>query len=130
MQAYKYSNKDKSILIYIRGVEELANGDTIYKKIYLQPKGMFLKAYVRSLSASERATSDSINQSNDIEVVINYRYNLEYRVDGFIEYAGKTYAITSIDVLDFKHTEMKLTARSVEPPTFNSVEYLERKKRG
>lgn len=128
MQAYKYPRKDKAVQIYVRGIEELPDGTTIYKKIYLQPKGITLRAYIRSLSASERASSASINSSNDIEVVINYRYNLEQRVDGYIEYAGKTYAITSVDVLDFQHTEMKLTARSIEPPTFDSVEYLERKR--
>lgn len=128
MQAYKARNKDKLVKIYIKAIEEQADGEIITKKIYLQPKGISLKAYIRSTSNKERETSNQVQPSNDIEVTINYRRELDLRIDAYLEYQNRTYAITGIDILDFQKTEMKLTASSIEPPKFDAVEYLERKK--
>lgn len=125
MEAYKQKNKDKNIKIFIRVDEQLPNGETITKKIYLQKKDSYIKAYIRSLSAKERLSSNTTQPSNEVEITINYRRSLEKRQDAYVEYKDWTYAVTGIDNLDFRRTEMKLTGKSVEPPSFDSIEYRE-----
>lgn len=125
MEAYKQKNKDKKIKIFIRVDEQLPTGDTITKKVYLQKKDSYIKAYIRSLSTKERLTSNNVQPSNEVELTINYRKSLERKQEVYVEYKDWTYAITGIDNLDFRRTEMKITAKSVEPPSFDSVEYRE-----
>ena len=125
MQAYKEAIKDKKIKIFIRVDEQLPNGETITKKVYLQKKDSYIKAYIRSLSAKERLSSNTTQPSNEVEITINYRRSLEKRQDAYVEYEDWTYAVTGIDNLDFRRTEMKLTGKSVEPPCFDSIEYRE-----
>ena len=125
MEAYKQKNKDKKIKIFIRVDEQLPNGETITKKVYLQKKDSYIKAYIRSLSAKERLSSNTTQPSNEVEITINYRRSLEKRQGAYVEYKDWTYAITGIDNLDFRRTEMKLTGKSVEPPCFDSIEYRE-----
>lgn len=125
MQAYKEAIKDKKIKIFIRVDEQLPNGETITKKVYLQKKDSYIKAYIRSLSAKERLSSNTTQPSNEVEITINYRRSLEKRQDAYVEYKDLTYAVTGIDNLDFRRTEMKLTGKSVEPPCFDSIEYRE-----
>lgn len=125
MEAYKQKNKDKNIKIFIRVDEQLPNGETITKKVYLQKKDSYIKAYIRSLSAKERLSSNTTQPSNEVEITINYRRSLEKRQDAYVEYEDWTYAVTGIDNLDFRRTEMKLTGKSVEPPCFDSIEYRE-----
>lgn len=125
MQAYKEAIKDKKIKIFIRVDEQLPNGETITKKVYLQKKDSYIKAYIRSLSAKERLSSNTTQPSNEVEITINYRRSLEKRQDAYVEYEDWTYAVTGIDNLDFRRTEMKLTGKSVEPPSFDSIEYRE-----
>lgn len=125
MQAYKEAIKDKKIKIFIRVDEQLPTGDTITKKVYLQKKDSYIKAYIRSLSAKERLSSNTTQPSNEVEITINYRRSLEKRQDAYAEYKDWTYAVTGIDNLDFRRTEMKLTGKSVEPPSFDSIEYRE-----
>ena len=125
MQAYKEKNKDKRIKIYTKVEEQMPDGETQVKKVYHHKKDSYLKAYIRSLSTKERITSNQIQPSDEIEVVINYHKALEKRQDAFIEYQDRTYAITGIDILDFKYCELKMTARSIEPPHFDSIEYRE-----
>lgn len=125
MEAYKQKNKDKNIKIFIRVDEQLPNGETITKKVYLQKKDSYIKAYIRSLSAKERLSSNTTQPSNEVEITINYRRSLEKRQDAYAEYKDWTYAVTGIDNLDFRRTEMKLTGKSVEPPSFDSIEYRE-----
>lgn len=125
MEAYKQKNKDKKIKIFIRVDEQLPNGETITKKVYLQKKDSYIKAYIRSLSAKERLSSNTTQPSNEVEITINYRRSLEKRQDAYVEYKDRTYAVTGIDNLDFRRTEMKLTGKSVEPPSFDSIEYRE-----
>lgn len=125
MQAYKEAIKDKKIKIFIRVDEQLPNGETITKKVYLQKKDSYIKAYIRSLSAKERLSSNTTQPSNEVEITINYRRSLWKRQDAYVEYKDWTYAVTGIDNLDFRRTEMKLTGKSVEPPSFDSIEYRE-----
>lgn len=125
MEAYKQKNKDKDIKIFIRVDEQLPNGETITKKVYLQKKDSYIKAYIRSLSAKERLSSNTTQPSNEVEITINYRRSLEKRQDAYVEYKDWTYTVTGIDNLDFRRTEMKLTGKSVEPPSFDSIEYRE-----
>lgn len=125
MEAYKQKNKDKKIKIFIRVDEQLPNGETITKKVYLQKKDSYIKAYIRSLSAKERLSSNTTQPSNEVEITTNYRRSLEKRRDAYVEYKDWTYAVTGIDNLDFRRTEMKLTGKSVEPPSFDSIEYRE-----
>lgn len=125
MQAYKEAIKDKKIKIFIRVDEQLPNGETITKKVYLQKKDSYIKAYIRSLSAKERLSSNTTQPSNEVEITINYRRSLGKRQDAYVEYKDWTYAVTGIDNLDFRRTEMKLTGKSVEPPSFDSIEYRE-----
>lgn len=125
MQAYKEAIKDKKIKIFIRVDEQLPNGETINKKVYLQKKDSYIKAYIRSLSAKERLSSNTTQPSNEVEITINYRRSLEKRQDTYVEYKDWTYAVTGIDNLDFRRTEMKLTGKSIEPPSFDSIEYRE-----
>lgn len=124
MIAYKQRNKDRFVRIYVQCEEQLPDGSTVRKRVYIHGPDSGLKAYVRSLSASERNQSNQTQPDNRIEVTINYRRFLENRQDAYLEFDGKTYAITGIDPLEFKNTEMKLTCSSVSPPRVDSVEYM------
>lgn len=124
MISYKQRNKDKAIRIFSRIDEQLPDGRTVKKKVYLHDEDADIRAYVRSLSVNERGSSNEVQADNRIEVTVNYRRSLERRQDSYIEFDGRTYAIVGVDPLEFKGTEMKLTCRSVTPPRFDSIEYV------
>lgn len=80
-----------------------------------------LYAYVRQLSANERIAAKAVQEDNEIEVVINAK---PVATDMYMEFEGKTYQIGAEDLFDFENlAEIKFRARSVNPPTYDSVTY-------
>lgn len=122
MKTHNQALKTKKIYVY-KEIEELSeNSDIIrYKKYLNKSKEDFYWAYIRQVSAKEMGLDKSSNYNEEIEVVMNYKSNLE--IGMLIEYDGKVYRINSIDNLFFLRTEIKLRALAIKPDEYIKVEW-------
>lgn len=113
-----YPDKVRKIRIY-----KVSQGGLGAIKEYIHSEDTYLKAYVRQLSTSERNNLQGITNDANTLFVINYRENI--KIDLFIEFNGKTYAIDGVDDLEFRQTEIKLTAYPIIPKEFAEIRWSE-----
>jgi len=107
-------NKDKNIRIFY----ELET-ETGTVRVYIHPSGTVIKAYVRQLSANERATADAVQDSSDIEFTINKRnIKTDMYVDFYDGFEWYTYQIGPKDNYEFYDTEVKFRAHQVNSKTY------------
>ncbi|MCU7522506.1 MAG: phage head closure protein [Ignavibacteria bacterium] len=112
--------KDKLIKIFSLYQRKNLDNETITIKHYHHPQNQSLKAYVRNLSASEQFASNANKDNSTIQFTINHR-NISN--DMYVEFAGKTYAITAPDKYEFYNTDIKFMAKEVAPITAEETEY-------
>ena len=76
---------------------------------------------MRELSENERFSAKSVQVEETIQFKIVY--NPKILSEFFIEFAGKTYEIVSIDKYEFNKTDLVIRANEILAPVFDEVEY-------
>lgn len=107
----------------IRIFQEVETMDGVTKQ-YIHKENTFLKAYVRQLSSNEQNIAGAIQDSSDIEFVINKR---EIALDMFVEFKrfgiDRVYQISGIDEFEFFKGDTKFRAYEVNKRTYNQVKW-------
>jgi len=109
--------KDKKIRIF----QELETSEGTIKQ-YIHKKDSYLSAYVRQLSANEQATQNAVQDSSDIEFVVNHRKIL---IDMLVEFNGDTYQIAGVDNFEFYQVDIKFRAYRVNTKNYVEVRWAQ-----
>lgn len=107
----------------IRIFQEIDTNHGTIKK-YIHKENTYLKAYVRQLSANEQARADAVQDSSDIEFVINRR---KIEIDMFVEFKrfgeNRVYQIAGIDEFEFLDGDIKFRAYEVNKRDYKTIEW-------
>ena len=123
MKESKKEVKDKKIRVFKTVVRAVWGFEKVYKKYIHSEESGGVWAYVRQLSENERVSAKAVQTEQTIlfKVVANPKLTN----DLYIEFAGKTYNIVSIDPYEFNKTDLVIRANNISPPTYDEVEYDE-----
>lgn len=114
-------NKDKKVQFY-RIETRVVEGYEKVIKTYIHSKDSGgLWCYVRDLSENERfsAKAVQVEETTQFKVV----YNPKIVNELFLEYAGKTYDIVSIDGYEHNKSDLVIRANEILAPSYDEVRY-------
>lgn len=115
--------KDKKIRVFKTAVQAVWGFEKTFKKYSHSEESGGIWAYARHLSQRERYAAKAVQMEETI--LFKVTANPKITEDLYIEFAGKTYQIASIDRFEFNKTDYTIRAKEVAPPTFDEVEYDE-----
>lgn len=127
MAKYIY-NKNRKVKIFRIITTRDANGFEVAVKKYIHPIDKCLNAYFKDLRSSEIAMNKQAEDLTEVMFVLNRR---PLAKDMYIEYISRrtygttTYQVTSIDNFDDTSYDVKVGARKVNPPAYDSEEGTE-----
>ena len=127
MAKYIY-NKNRKVKIFHIVTTRNELGFEVAVKKYIHPIDKCLNAYFKDLRSSEIAFNKQAEDLTEVMFVLNRR---PLSKDMFIEYISRrtygttTYQITSIDSFDDTSYDVKVGARQVNPPRYDSEEGTE-----
>lgn len=117
----KYEVKDKKIKVFRLETRAVDTYEQVVKNYIHSKESGGIWAYVRELSENERFSAKSVQVEETIQFKIVY--NPKILSEFFIEFAGKTYEIVSIDKYEFNKTDLVIRANEILAPVFDEVEY-------
>lgn len=117
----KYEVKDKKIKVFGLKTRVVDTYEQVVKNYIHSEESGGIWAYVRELSENERFSAKSVQVEETIQFKIVY--NPKIISELFIEFAGKTYEIVSIDKYEFNKTDLVIRANEILAPVFDEVEY-------
>lgn len=117
----KKENKDKKVRFYKIETKVVDGYEKVIKTYIHSECSGGLWCFVRELSENERfsARAVQVEETTQFKVVYNPKINNEL----FLEYAGKTYDIVSIDKYQYNKTDIVIRANETHAPEFDEVRY-------
>ena len=114
-------NKDKKVRFFRLETKIIDNFEKI-AKIYIHSRESGgLWCYVRELSENERFSARAVQVEETTQFKVTYNPKITNNL--YIEYAGKTYNIVSIDKFEFNKTDIVIRANETLAPVYDEVEY-------
>lgn len=117
----KYEVKDKKIKVFGLKTRVVDTYEQVVKNYIHSEESGGIWAYVRELSENERFSAKAVQVEETIQFKIVYSPKIISEL--FIEFAGKTYEIVSIDKYEFNKTDLVIRANEILAPVFDEVEY-------
>lgn len=113
--------KDKKVQIFSLKTKKIDNYEQVVKTYIHSKESGGIWAYVRELSENERfsARAVQVEETTQFKIV----YNPKLTTELYIEFAGKTYEIVSIDKFEFNKTDVVIRANEILAPAFDEVAY-------
>lgn len=121
MKARTNPIKDKLIYIYKEEIELDDDGNEVRNQVFLNQKDKPYFSYIRQVAAKEQVVDKSNNYGDEIELIINYRPNVE--IGQIVIYGEDYYRINYVDNLFFLRTELKIRAYKIKPDNYSKVVY-------
>lgn len=114
-------NKDKKVQFYRIETRVVDNYEKVIKTYIHSKDSGGLWCYVRDLSENERfsARAVQVEETTQFKVV----YNPKIVNELFLEYAGKTYDIVSIDGYEHNKSDLVIRANEILAPSYDEVRY-------
>ena len=114
-------NKDKKVQFYRIETRVVDSYEKVIKTYIHSKDSGGLWCYVRDLSENERfsARAVQVEETTQFKVV----YNPKIVNELFLEYAGKTYDIVSIDGYEHNKSDLVIRANEILAPSYDEVRY-------
>ena len=114
-------NKDKKVRFFRLETKIIDNFEKIVKIYIHSRESGGLWCYVRELSENERFSARAVQVEETTQFKVTYNPKITNNL--YIEYAGKTYNIVSIDKFEFNKTDIVIRANETLAPVYDEVEY-------
>lgn len=109
------TRKDKRVQVYRTVKKRLGNVDKTYRH-FIYTESTYQKgglwAGARELMDAEKIQGDMARENSAVQFTMNRNPNLT--TDCVIIYNGQTYAVESIDLLDFRSIDVKVRAKAIK----------------
>ena len=113
--------KDKKIRMFKATGQAVSGFERVWKKYIHSKKSGGVWAYVRHLSEREQFAAKAVNREETI--LFKVAYHPKITNDLYVEFAGKTFNIVSIDPYEFNNTDLVIRASEAAPPPFDVVDW-------
>ena len=113
--------KDKKIRAFKTAIQAVSGFERIVKKYIHSKNSGGVWAYIRHLSERERYAAKAVQSLETM--LFEVAHSPKLTDDLYIEFAGRTYRVVSIDPYEFDKTDLVIRAEEVAPPVFDCVEW-------